>query len=111
MDGDGKRTGTQGGKTVNEIPGAEVITSGGVEIYRLPADREYSVILEGTKKGNAGFDLIRAEAADQAGLTIFEGIPVSPDAPLKGTLSNGRLTKLESRYGVSSPATDTTLKL
>lgn len=87
-DPQGRRVGHVNGAPVNEVPGAEIRTGGEVEIYILPADRQYSVSITGTGAGEATLDIIRAEGDDPA-LTSFQGMPVQAGATLTATIAAG----------------------
>jgi hypothetical protein len=84
----GRRTGYINGQRVNEIPGAELRTTGEVEIYILPAGEPLTVTITGTDKGVANFDIIRPENGNPA-ITSFLDMPVRAGGGLSGTLESG----------------------
>ena len=88
-DAQGRRTGTVGGEVINEIPGAEVRSEGEVEIYLLPSNLQYAVSITGTARGEAGFDIITAESATEAGLTSFDALPITAGGTATSSLMPG----------------------
>jgi len=102
-DPQGRRVGCIGGKTVCEVPGAEVRATGEVEIYFLPADRQYSVAVTGTGAGRVGFDIIRAEK-ETVSVTSFQSMPVAEGTRLAGTLgAGGVMTRITGADGSHTP--------
>jgi hypothetical protein len=96
-DQQGRRTGTVNGATVNEIPGAEVMSTGEVEMYLLPADAEYRTSVTGTGAGIASLDLFRAMGSDSVGLQSIDNIPMAPGVTLAGdVMADGVLAPLRS---------------
>ncbi len=85
----GRRVGTVGGKAINEIPGAEIRTSGEVEIYVLPAGQAYTVSVTGTGKGTASVSLLRAADANTAGVVSYQDLPIGKGTTFRGTVSAG----------------------
>ncbi len=84
----GRRVGTVGGQTINEISGAEIRTSGEVEIYLLPADRQYSLTVTGTGAGTASFSLLRATDSATLSVTSFRDFPVDAGTTFKGSVTS-----------------------
>lgn len=99
-DPQGRRVGFSGGQLINEIPGAEIRTSGEVEIYILPADVPLTVAITGTGAGTAGFDIIRPENGEPA-LVSFQQMPVSAGSSITGTLPPGGALASLSGAGVT----------
>lgn len=88
-DGAGRRVGMVGGKPVNEIPGAEIRTTGEVEIYVLPANRQYSLSVTGTGTGKMSVGLLRAADATTAGVVSFQDLPIQAGTVFQGTVATG----------------------
>lgn len=94
-DGQGRRVGMVGGKPVNEIPGAEIRTSGQVEIYVLPSNLSYTLSVTGTGAGTMGVSFLRAEDATTAGVTSFQKLPLQQGTVFQGSVGpNGRVATL-----------------
>jgi len=111
IDEQGRRTGNVDGQTVNEIPGAEVLTEGEVEIYMLPAEGSYSLSIAATDQGQVDLDIIRAEDGS-AGITSFQDIAVQNGAHLTGTIqAKGENSSLQSGSESIPPSLDTTIDL
>lgn len=87
-DPSGRRVGTFDGRAVNEIPGAEVISSGEVEIYALPMSSEYSLEITGTGSGDVEFDVISPDG-ESADLVSFQEVSVKSGSKLMGELESG----------------------
>ncbi|MEN6546985.1 MAG: PT domain-containing protein, partial [Armatimonadia bacterium] len=87
-DPQGRRVGMLNGKPINEVPGAEIRSSGEVEIYILPRDVEFSVQVTGTGAGQAGFDIIRSKGGAPE-VVIFDKLPVGSGSRLQATLAKG----------------------
>ena len=103
-DSQGRRTGTLNGQVVNEIPGAEVLSEGEVEIYRLPSEEKYSVAIKSTSKGQLGFDVIRADG-DSAALVSFQNISLESGVQIAGNLEvGGKIEALQSGTKVFEPS-------
>jgi hypothetical protein len=60
-----------------------------VEVYFLPADRQYQVVIEGTGQGQARFASIRGLSDTRIGVTSFPDIPLRPGCRIVGTLAPG----------------------
>lgn len=96
-DNKGRRTGTLKGQEINEIPGAEVLASGEVEIYDLPSNGEYQVSISGTGSGKLGFDVLRSENATSLGLISFQDIPLQTGTKITAQIkANGEMKTLQS---------------
>ncbi len=89
VDAQGRRTGIVGGQQVNEIPGAEIRMADDVEVYFLPTDRQYQVVIEGTGQGQARFASLRGLSDTRIGVTTFPDIPLQPGSRTVGTLAPG----------------------
>lgn len=105
----GRRTGVAAGKSVNEIPDAEVKSKGEVEVYMLPVSGSYKLSITATTAGAMGVDLIRADGPKKAGLTSFEKIKLGTKTVVNGTITNGRLTLQQSGDQQITPTTDAVL--
>ena len=102
-DDQGRRVGVVDGQAINEIPGAEVLSDGEVEIYQLPAEDEYALAITATGDGVVSFDVIRAENGS-AGLTSFQDIPVQSGTQITGTLQpQGMIESLQSGSETITP--------
>ncbi|NPV61780.1 MAG: hypothetical protein HPY61_03975 [Methanotrichaceae archaeon] len=96
VDEQGRRTGVADGRTVNEIPGAEVLTEGEVEIYLLPAEGRYSLSIASTGQGSVDLDVIRPEDGS-AGITSFQDMTVQTGVEITGTIqAGGEISTLQS---------------
>lgn len=87
-DPQGRRVGNVNGKVICDVPGAEVVVKGDVEIYTLPADRQWSLAITGTGAGKVSFDVIRP-VNGEASLTSFQDMPITPGGKLTGSLAAG----------------------
>jgi hypothetical protein len=88
-DPSGRRVGTVDGRVVNEIPGAEVMSSGEVEIYILPADIEYSLEITGTGSGLVDFDVISPEGEASAKVVSFTNVSIGAGKKLTSDITAG----------------------
>ena len=88
-DSSGRRVGTIDGRVVNEIPGAEVVSSGEVEIYILPTDLEYNLEIVGTGSGEVGFDVIRPEGESLAKVVSFTNVSIGAGEKLTTEITTG----------------------
>jgi hypothetical protein len=103
-DPQGRRVGYSGGRQINEIPGAEIRTSGEVEIYILPAAVPFSVAVAGNGSGAANLDIIRPEGGDPA-ITSFLKMPVNAGTALSGSMApGGKLASLTGGGATHAPA-------
>src|SRR5690606_3197546 len=110
-DEQGRRTGNLDGQVVNEIPGAEVLAEGEVEIYLLPAEGRYSISIAATDPGKVDLDVIRAQDGS-AGITSFQDIAVQSGAQITGTIqAKGRVSTLQSSTESIPASLDTTIDL
>jgi hypothetical protein len=107
VDAQGRRTGVVGGQVVNEIPGAEVRTSGEVETYFLPIDQQYQVIIEGTGQGQARLASMRGKSDTRISVTTFTDIPLRAGSRTVATLlPGGRIVSLTANGAPLSPQLD-----
>lgn len=99
IDAAGRKVGTLNGMVINEIPGAEVLSSGEVEMYVLPVNSTYHLEIKGTGSGEVDLDIIKpnGEAVD---LVSFQKVPVDTGTKLEGTLESG--SKIEALEAASS---------
>jgi hypothetical protein len=88
-DSQGRSTGIENGRIINEIPEAEVLASGEVEIYRLPLDEKYQIAISGTGSGEMGLDVITPENETGLGLLSFQKIAISRASLVTGELQTG----------------------
>ncbi|MEI6103451.1 MAG: hypothetical protein WCP70_05855 [Methanothrix sp.] len=88
-DSQGKSTGIKDGRMINEIPGAEVLASGEVEIYRLPLDENYQFTISGTGSGELDLDIITPENKTGLDLVSFQNIAISRGSKVTGELQTG----------------------
>ena len=108
-DQQGRHVGEIGGVPINEVPGAQIRTSGDVEIYLLPSGLTWSVAITGTGAGQASFDIIRPEDGDPA-ITSFQDIPVSAGSSAAGTLKpQGAIEALSVAGATRAPTLTGTL--
>ena len=111
VDEQGRRTGNVDGRTVNEIPGAEVLAEGEVEIYLLPAEGRYSLSIAATDQGVVDLDIIRAQDGS-AGITSFQDIAVQNGAEMTGTIqAKGEISTLQLGEESISTSLETTIDL
>jgi len=103
-DSQGRRTGTLNGQVINEIPGADILSSDAVNTYRLPSGDRYSVALTGTGQGQLGFDVIRADG-DLAELASFENLSLKTGTQITGDLEpGGQIDTLKSGSETVNPS-------
>jgi hypothetical protein len=74
VDKRGRRVGVVNDQPVNELPQAEVLRTGLVEIYLLPANEQFWLQLRGTGNGETRVSVMRAEAPTIMHVTAFTGI-------------------------------------
>lgn len=98
-DDQGRRTGTLNGQAINEIPGAEVLSSGEVEIYYLPREGEYQVSISGMDSGEMGFDVVRPENETGLGLVSFQNVSLQSGAQISAKVGPGGEIKALSSSG------------
>jgi len=111
-DNKGRRTGTLNGQEINEIPGAEVLASGEVEIYDLPQDGEYQVSISGTGTGKLGFDVLRPENFSCLGLISFQNIPLQTGTKITAQIkANGEMKTLQSSGKTFEPSLEGSMVL
>jgi hypothetical protein len=111
-DPEGRRVGMLNGQRINEVPGAEIRSSGEVEIYVLPRDVQFSVQLTGTDAGQAGLDVIRSKGGVPE-IVVFDKLPVANGSRLQATLAKGgTLERITSEDGkrIYTPALIGTLQ-
>jgi len=84
-----RSTGIENGRMINEIPGAEVLASGEVEIYRLPLDESYQISISGTDSGELDLDVIAAQNETDLSLVSFQKIAISRGSHVTGELQKG----------------------
>ncbi len=102
-DEQGRRVGMAGGLMINEIPGAEILSDGEVEIYTLPAAGKYTLSITATSSGKVGFDVIRPEDGS-AGLTSFQDVSVDAGSQISGAFEpQGEIGSLQSGTGSVEP--------
>lgn len=107
----GRQTGIVDGQIINEIPGAEVLADGDVEIYMLPAEGSYSLFIDATDQGMVDLDVIRTED-ESAGITSFQDMAVQTGAQMTGTIqAGGEIANLQSGSESIPPSLDTTVDL
>ena len=111
-DQQGRRTGILNGVLINEIPGAEVLSEGEVEIYKFPLDCRYSLSIAGTGPGELGFDIIRPEGENSVDLVSFQNVSVNSGSKITGNLdTGGTIQTLQSGPKAIRPTLDDTLDL
>ena len=111
-DQQGRRFGTENGVFINEIPGAEVLSEGEVEIYQLPLDKEYSLSIAGTGYGELDFDIIRPEGEDFVHLLSFQNISVKSGTKITGSLdTGGKIQAIQSGSRTIQPTLNGTVDL
>jgi hypothetical protein len=111
-DQSGRRVGTIDGRAVNEIPGAETISSGEVEVYLLPMDLDYSLQILGTGAGLADFDVISPQSDSSARLVSFQGVSIKSGERLSGDIAaGGEIKQLDSPTSSTRPRLSATLDL
>jgi len=74
VDKRGRRVGVVNDQAVNELPQAEVLRSGLVEIYLLPANEQFWLQLRGTGNGETRVSVMWAEVPTIMHVTAFTGI-------------------------------------
>jgi hypothetical protein len=111
-DPQGRRTGTLNGVVINEIPGAEALSEGEVEIYLLPADGKYSISVVGTGSGEMGLDIIRPDGENSASLVSFQKISIDSGTEVSGELDKGgAIQMLQSEGDIMQPTLTGSLDL
>jgi len=85
----GRRVGTVGGRVINEIPGAEVLSSGEVEIYLLLMDLAYRLEISGTGAGLVDLDLIAPIGEASAKVVSFTNVSIGSGAKLTAEIAEG----------------------
>lgn len=111
-DTSGRRVGTVGGQVVNEIPGAEVMSSGEVEIYLLPMDLEYSLEITGTGSGLVDFDVISPEGEASAKVVTFTNVSIGAGEKLTSEVADGgEIENLKSGTSTIEPSLSGVLDL
>ncbi len=109
-DPSGRRVGHIGGSPVNEVPGAEILTSGEVEIYMLPSNTTWDVRITGTGPGHSDLDIIRPDAGDPA-ITSFQDMPVAAGTTMTSTIgAGGAIEQIASGATTHTPAITGVLK-
>ncbi len=88
-DSEGRKTGIENGRMINEIPGAEVLASGEVETYRLPLDKNYQLTISGTGSGEMDLDVITAQNETGLSLISFQKISINSGIKVTGELQTG----------------------
>lgn len=108
----GRRVGTVEGRVVNEIPGAEVLSSGEVEIYLLPMDLEYSLEISGTGTGMVNLDVISPEGDSSAKVISFTNVSIGSGRKLTGKITAGaEVEELKSGASTIEPSLSGVLDL
>ena len=97
----GRRVGISGGRVINEIPAAEILSSGEVEIYLLPMDLEYRIEIFGTGAGTVDLDLISPEGESSARVVSFTNVSIGSGTKLTSEIAAGAEIK-ELRSGAST---------
>ncbi|HPJ30168.1 MAG TPA: hypothetical protein PLZ42_02115 [Methanothrix sp.] len=111
-DSSGRRVGTVGGRIVNEIPGAEVMSSGEVEIYLLPSDLEYSLEITGTGSGPVDLDLVAPVGEASAKVVSFANVSIGAGEKLTSEMAaGGEIEDLKSGTSTMEPSLSGTLDL
>lgn len=101
----GRRVGTVGGRVINEIPGAEVLSSGEVEIYVLPMDLEYSLDISGTGAGMVDLDVISPEGGSSARVVSFKDVSIEEGKTLTSDIDAGaEIEELRSEGTTMEPS-------
>ncbi len=110
-DEQGRRVGVANGAEINEIPGAEVLSDGEVEIYVLPAASKYDVSISATSNGKVSFDVITPENGS-VGIQSFQDISVEAGSQISGTFEpNGGIGSMESGAGSIDPTLQGSIEL
>lgn len=107
----GRRVGTIDGRVVNEIPRAEVMSSGEVEIYVLPTDLEYSLEITGTGSGLLDFDVISPEGESSAKVVSFTNVSIGAGKKLTSEITGAEIENLKSETSTIEPSLAGTLDL
>jgi HEAT repeat protein len=85
-DSQGRSTGMENGRLINEIPGAEVLASGEVEAYQLPLDESYQIAISGTGSGELDLDIITPVNETGLDLISFQKIAINKGSKVTGEL-------------------------
>ncbi|MFZ3149463.1 MAG: HEAT repeat domain-containing protein [Methanothrix sp.] len=85
-DSQGRSTGIENGRLINEIPGAEVLASGDVEAYQLPLDESYQIAIRGTGPGELDLDIIAPVNESGLDLISFQKIAINKGSTVTGEL-------------------------
>ncbi len=111
-DSSGRRVGTVDGRVINEIPGAEVMSSGEVEIYLLPMDLAYGLEITGTGSGLVDLDVIAPVGEASAKVVSFTNVSIGSGAKLTSEISaGGEIEDLKSGTSTMEPSLSGTLDL
>lgn len=89
VDSQGRRTGLIDGELVNEIPGAETHVVGDAEVYFLPQDKDFHMIITGTDTGQARFASVRGVTDTRIGVDAYVDIPLRFGTRIEGELIRG----------------------
>ncbi|MDD2836815.1 MAG: HEAT repeat domain-containing protein, partial [Methanothrix sp.] len=85
-DSQGRSTGMENGRLINEIPGAEVLASGEVEAYQLPLDESYQIAISGTGSGELDLEIITPVNETGLDLVSFQKIAINKGSKVTGEL-------------------------
>jgi len=111
-DTSGRRVGTIDGRVINEIPEAEVMSSGEVEIYLLPMDLSYSLEITGTGSGLVDFDVINPEGEASAKVVSFTNVSIGAGEKLTSEIADGgEIEDLKSGTSTIEPSLSGVLDL
>ncbi|MGC9515862.1 family 16 glycoside hydrolase, partial [Methanocrinis sp.] len=111
-DSSGRRVGTVDGRVTNEIPGAEVMESGEVEIYLLPMDLEYSLEISGTGTDLVDLDVISPEGESSAKVVSFTNVSICAGEKLTSEVADGgEIEDLRSGTSTMEPSLSGVLDL
>ena len=86
-DSNGGQIGIAKGRTVNTIPGAQVVTTGLSESYRLPRGNAYTLNISGTDTGIANLSFFSPTSTNQLTVTAFTNLPLTAGCQLTGSLT------------------------
>jgi len=75
------------GDDISAIAGAEIVSSGEVEIYTLPTGNEYNISIARTGDGDISLDLLQPDG-DQISLTSFDALQLEADGDATLTISD-----------------------
>jgi hypothetical protein len=108
----GRRVGISGGRVINEMLGAEILSSGEVEIYLLPMDLEYRIEISGTGASTVDLDVISPEGGSSARVVSFTNVSIGSGTKITSEIAAGaEIEELRSGAWTTEPSISGVLEL